>query len=110
MLNRLARRAAELIKAHLTKADPSRFLEVRVFGSMARGEARVDSDLDLLILTEGDAFAFEDEVFRAVRLALEALHYPFCISPLVMTKDHFDELLRRERLFARTVIEEGITI
>jgi len=106
----MVQQAAERLKARLMQACPADLDEVRVYGSRARGDAHEESDLDVLILTRGDASEIEAEVFRAARCVLEELGYPFPISPQVMTRAHFDELLRRERLFARTVLEEGVAV
>jgi predicted nucleotidyltransferase len=69
--------------------------------SLARGDANEDSDLDLLILTRGETDGVERAAFRAVRVVERELDYPFAVCPHVMTKQHFDDLVRRERLFAR---------
>lgn len=109
-LDYMVQQAAERLKARLVQLYPADLDEVRVYGSRARGDAHEESDLDVLILTRGDVNRIDSEVFRATRLVLEELGYPFPISPLVMSRAHFDELLRRERLFAQTVLKEGVPV
>ena len=57
-----------------------------LFGSEARGEARSDSDIDLLILIDGDKITLEQE--EAITLPLYELELKtgVIISPIVMLK------------------------
>jgi uncharacterized protein len=51
----------------ITLARRNKAFNVRVFGSVARGDARPDSDLDLLVEFETDASLYD---LSALRLAL----------------------------------------
>lgn len=48
------------VKAHLEKAYGSRLRGVVVYGSEVRGEAQEDSDIDLLVLLDGDVDVWDD--------------------------------------------------
>lgn len=48
------------VKASLEKAYGNRLKGVVVYGSEARGEAQEDSDIDLLVLLEGDVDVWDD--------------------------------------------------
>jgi len=109
-MNALEREAATIFKERLQILCPGQVASVRVYGSRARGDARAESDLDVLVLTSGPDGPVRRLASEAVFEAYRVLDYPFPISPQVMTQDHFDELLRRERLFARSVLEEGVLI
>lgn len=53
MAQRVSKEFLAEIKAHLQAAFGARFKGVILYGSEARGEAREDSDIDLLVLLEG---------------------------------------------------------
>lgn len=48
------------VKANLEKAYGDRLRGVVVYGSEARGEAEEDSDIDLLVLLDGDVDVWDD--------------------------------------------------
>lgn len=106
----LARQAAEQFKARLGDMLPDRAFEMRVFGSMARGEAHEDSDLDVLVLIDREDDALDLTVVRAALQIAREMDLPFPISPLTMTWEHFEELQRRERLLAREILRDGILV
>ena len=59
-------------KARLETIYGSRLARVVLYGSYARGEARDDSDVDLLIVLQGEAEPYT-EIRRTGRLALDLL-------------------------------------
>jgi len=81
---------------------------VIVFGSVARGEATVHSDIDLLVIAPGSEAAYR-RMARA-RAAVRDLSTGLPLSPWVLTPDE----VRRRRAsgdpFIREVLEEGIDL
>lgn len=72
------------IRAALEVAFQDRFRAVILYGSEARGEATIESDVDLLLLLEGpvDLVHDLDTGIRAIyRLQLE-LEYPIHLTPV----------------------------
>jgi predicted nucleotidyltransferase len=85
---------------------PGRVRRVTVFGSVARGEANEDSDLDILVLLDAPSF---DEKARAIDRATEiGLLHDLVFSPIVLSMDDWLELEQRERSFPREVTRDGI--
>ncbi|MBI2343793.1 MAG: nucleotidyltransferase domain-containing protein [Deltaproteobacteria bacterium] len=82
--------------------------EVRLFGSRARGHGGEDSDLDLLVLL--------DHYEEATKLRIwDAAYHVFSttdilLSPLVIARERFEQLKRRERLVAQDIEREGIRL
>ena len=58
--------------------------EVILYGSEARGEARADSDIDLLILVDGDKLTLAQEDAITTPLYELELQTGVAISPIVM--------------------------
>jgi predicted nucleotidyltransferase len=80
---------ARALKDAILSADSAHVSTVILFGSRARGDARPDSDFDLLVLLHGVS---PDEV-RAFRLKLYRLFRgrDVIVEPWVMTVEEFEE-------------------
>lgn len=97
----IARKFKHLIQQRVTPLD------IKVFGSRARGNARADSDLDLFILVEHSSRAIEKYVSDC---ALEAgFEKNVHVVPVVVGKDRIDGLLK-DSVFIHNVYREGITV
>jgi predicted nucleotidyltransferase len=82
-----------------------RLVEVRLFGSYARGEANEHSDVDVLALVR--ALTFREKV-EAVELAAElSLSRGLPLAPVVMDAAEFARLVALELGFAANVLAEG---
>jgi predicted nucleotidyltransferase len=79
-----------------------------LFGSVARGTARWDSDVDILVLL--DRVERQDER-RVIDLAADELPARcVLISPTVMSEDRYAELKARERRLPDDVEREGVPL
>ena len=101
-LDALADRPLAEMVARLVKAfEP---LKIDLFGSRARGEARPDSDYDLLLVVPDDAPAPR----RRSRLAYEALRGKgVAADVLVRTRSYFDSHAAWAPSLPATVLREG---
>ncbi len=81
---------------------------VIVYGSVARGDATVDSDIDLLVIAPLDG---DDEPYlERVRRAIDDSGYRLPISPLVLTPDQVRRRLEADDRFIRQIIERGVEL
>lgn len=95
-------------KARLGQALGSDVASLTLFGSRARGEGTEDSDIDILVLLRRELPAGRRTVFG---LAADIfLEFEINISPLTMTRAHFEDMKQRERLLALTIDKEGIPL
>lgn len=94
------------LKRRLLEKVP--LLEIRVFGSRARGDADESSDLDVFIELE--------ELDRETKEIIEDIIWEvgyenYCvISPLVFTRDEIENSPLRASSILKSINEEGIMI
>jgi predicted nucleotidyltransferase len=86
----------------------SKLVELRLFGSKARGDSRADSDIDVLVVVSGDRVKSED---LAIDIAFDVnLAHDVYISPRVLTADSLRDPLWRTTLFVRMLEREGVPL
>ncbi len=86
----------------------ARLAMTRVFGSQARGDGDVDSDIDVLVVIRG---LTEQERTEAIDLAVDAWKTSRStgpLSPLVWSECEFEDRVRSERRIAADVMAEGV--
>src|SRR6266571_1324337 len=84
------RAVAEAFARRLKAAYGTRIDRIVLFGSVARGDYRPDSDVDLLVVTRGDRLALQEEVARDAVDVL--LRDGIVVAPLVVTAAEADAL------------------
>jgi uncharacterized protein len=86
-------------------AQKPALLRIGYFGSYARGNWGVGSDLDLIVIVAQD-----DRPFTERGQDWDASALPVPADVLVYTEQEWDELARREARFYRTVAAEAIWV
>ena len=96
-----------MIKDSIATSEPS--ATVILYGSFARGDNRKDSDVDLLILLEGNKVTREDEI--RVKYPLYEIEFETgqIISPLVLSRTDW-ETKHNITPFYENVNKEGIVL
>jgi uncharacterized protein len=83
-------------------------VELRLFGSKARGDGTPESDLDVAVVTDGPSHGCEDEV---VDIAFDVdLAYDVYISPRVLPSSILRHPVWSLTGFVRAVEREGIRL
>lgn len=97
------------LASHIIAWNEESVSDIILFGSVARGEASVESDVDLLVLTE-NAEAW------IIRRRLYDLVYPLVlafgvdISLIVVEKARFTDMVKRKDPFATSILKEGVQL
>jgi predicted nucleotidyltransferase len=83
-------------------------VDVNLFGSKVRGEARPDSDLDVLVLVDRSDYALKHAILW---LAAEiSLDYDLLLSPRVVPPKAWRKMVEADTLFYRSIVSEGIPL
>lgn len=107
--------------AHPDLADPSllsRIAErlkgafgaqrVIVYGSVARGEATIHSDIDLLVIAPRTEKSYQR--MALARATIRDLSIGLPVSPIVLTPDELERRLRAGDPFVREILESGVEL
>jgi predicted nucleotidyltransferase len=98
----------EKFRTALEKALGKNLVEVKLFGSKARGDARKDSDIDVLVIIATGDWHVRDVIYGIVTDIL--LEEEVDISPKVIDKKSYAHLLRIRTPFIKNIIRDGITV
>jgi predicted nucleotidyltransferase len=82
--------------------------QVIVYGSVARGEATIHSDIDLLVVAPSTEKAY----FRMAHVLalIRDLSRGLPLSPVVLTPEELQERLARKDFFIQEILAEGIAL
>lgn len=104
------RLAVEEFVRRLREALSNNVLDVRLFGSEARGEATSESDIDVFVVVQPDTdrVRFED---RIIDIAFDVnLAFGVYISPRVVTQGILNHPVWRETPFIKNVARESVPL
>ncbi|MEN3001897.1 MAG: nucleotidyltransferase domain-containing protein, partial [Armatimonadota bacterium] len=76
--------------------------------STARGEATAESDIDLLVIAPLHGNFYQR--MAAARKALRPLRQGKAITPIVLTPEEFERLVREGNAFIAAVLREGVLL
>jgi predicted nucleotidyltransferase len=80
-----------------------------LFGSVARGQARWDSDIDVLVVLEGEVD--RPTWVRIVDWGSSAIErHGVVISPTVLSRAGFEQMVAHGRRLVRDALQEGIPL
>jgi len=93
----------DIVRRIVETAQPEKII---LFGSRARGDARPDSDFDILVIKESE----EPRYRRSVPLYVALADLPAEVEVMVYTPDEVEEWRQVPQAFITTAVREGTTI
>jgi len=93
----------DIVRRIVETAQPDKII---LFGSRARGDARPDSDFDVLVIKESS----EPRYRRSVPLYVALADLPAEVEVMVYTPEEIDEWRQVSQAFVTTAVREGTTI
>ena len=103
------RRTDVIEKIRKTIRDVAPTAQTVLFGSEARGDARPDSDIDLLILMDGDKMSLKQEEAVTLPLYQLELQTGVAINPIVMLKKLWENRPFKTPFYVN-IMNEGIVL
>jgi len=101
------RRILNKLQSEFSRILDEKLDTILLFGSQARGDARVDSDIDILVIIDGE-FDYSDLIKRTSSIVSDlSLEYDVAISRAFMSKEHFEH---DQDPFLLNVHREGVRI
>jgi predicted nucleotidyltransferase len=99
--------AAEKYASKLYEDNSSEIKSVVLFGSVARGTADADSDIDILVLTEKENVELDEKVRKYAERYIDIQNE---LVPLTETIEEFRENLEKGERFEENVAKDGIVL
>jgi predicted nucleotidyltransferase len=94
--------------ARLREKYADEVMLVMLFGSKVRGDFDEESDLDVLVVVEGDGWRFHRDIsFIGSRASLD---YDVNISPKALTRTHYRNLQELRTPFFESMQAEGVEL
>jgi predicted nucleotidyltransferase len=107
-LNKKEKLTLQRLKNNLKERMGDGFVELKLFGSKARGDARTDSDIDVLVIVKSEDWHVSDLVYEIVTDIL--IEKGISISPKVISEKFFRDQTKEGIPFIKNVIREGVTV
>jgi predicted nucleotidyltransferase len=95
------------LKQELQKLYGDRLVKLILFGSHARGEANLDSDIDLLIVLKSPVSQVQEISYMSELCVKVLLDYDELVSIIPMSEDRFNA---KTVSFLRNIQREGIEL
>ena len=94
--------------ARIRSRFPDRVLDVILFGSKVRGDADIESDIDLLVLVDTENNEFRSELWRVASDV--SLDYNVVLSPRVFGQARWAETRRIRLPLYRAIVADGVPL
>jgi predicted nucleotidyltransferase len=95
-------------KTDLKRVLSGQLIELKLFGSKARGDDQPDSDVDVLVIVATDDWRICDVVYGIATDIL--LQTDISISPKVISENQLEELKKEDTFFLRNISKDAIAV
>ena len=95
-------------KAKLQEVFGGQLIELRLFGSKARGDGCADSDIDVLVIVTSDDWRICDVVYGVATDVL--LQTDILISPKVISENLLGQLQKEDTFFFRNISRDAVAV
>lgn len=82
--------------------------KVILYGSVARGEATIHSDIDLLVVAPSEEPGYQR--MATVKAVIRDLSRGLPVSPIVLTPDELERRLKDGDPFVREIVQSGVEL
>ena len=107
-MEKKARKILESFRQRIPKEASNQIKEIHCFGSYARGEETVDSDLDLLVVLNQDDPKLEEQIEETAYQVMWDYDFHPLITIHFLSQDRYQHLSQVNSLFYQRVSEEGV--
>ena len=108
MLEMQEQKALKNFKEVLIRQFGSEIVDIRLFGSKARGDSHKESDIDILVTTQQDDWHLKERIGKVATDIL--LDYGVYLSVKVMGRSSQKKLIYVGSPFMRNSMSEGIAL
>ena len=109
-MNRIVNEIGQKFKEKLLSEIPDKVLKIIIFGSYARGEETMDSDLDILVVITEKSKKLEKRIFDIAYEIMWEHNFTPLISLEIMTEEQWQLLKKKNSSFYRNIQKEGIIL
>ena len=100
--------ALEQFKLKTHRVLGNQLIEMKLFGSKARGDDKPDSDIDVLVIAAAEDYRLRDKIYEISTDIL--LDTDVCISPKIISKNKFEQLCSQSTSFMSNVSRDAVTV
>jgi len=108
-INQYLKKIATVAAETLIAASRDLITEIKLFGSVAKGTANTESDIDLLIITKRELNSEEEQKIHEVLLPI-SLGADVLITPIIISEQKWQNQIKSGYSFVSAVLRSGVNL